>query len=129
MKADKEYISTRYVDLDCAKMNETLMESLEEIDECFSVSIHMQTIEPEKAMKITRRSLTDIQSSKINQQKKAFDGGYDNDVISNSIVQMENNANEILRNLNESNQKLIRTTFLITAFEFSRTAIAQALCR
>ena len=116
LKADKEYISTRYVDLDCAKMNETLMESLEEIDECFSVSIHMQTIEPEKAMKITRRSLTDIQSSKINQQKKAFDGGYDNDVISNSIVQMENNANEILRNLNESNQKLIRTTFLITAF-------------
>ena len=116
LKADKEYVSTRYVDLDCAKLNETLMESLSEIDECFSVSIHMQTIEPEKAMKITRRSLTDIQSSKINQQKKAFDGGYDNDVISNSIVQMENNANEILRNLNESNQKLIRTTFLITAF-------------
>ena len=116
LKTDREYVSTGYVDLDCAKLNETLMESLSEIDECFSVSIHMQTIEPEKAMKITRRSLTDIQSSKINQQKKAFDGGYDNDVISNSIVQMENNANEILRNLNESNQKLIRTTFLITAF-------------
>ena len=120
VKTDKGYISTVYVDLDCAKLNETLMESLEEIDECFSVSIHMQTIEPEKAMKMARRSLTDIQSSKINQQKKAFDGGYDNDVISNSIVQMENNANEILRNLNESNQKLIRTAFLITAYGRTR---------
>jgi len=120
VKADDTYISTRYLDLECARLNETHMESLLEADECFSVSIHMQTIEPEKALKMTRKSLTDVQSSKINQQKKAFESGADNDVISNRIVQEERNVNELLRNLNESNQKLINTTFIITAFGRTR---------
>ena len=119
-KTGDTYICTRYLDLECASLNETHMESLLEPNLCFSVSMHMQTIEPEKALKMTRKSLTDVQSSKINQQKKAFESGADNDVISNRIVQEEKNVNELLRNLNESNQKLINTTIIITTFGRTR---------
>ena len=124
VKADDTYIVTRYLDLECARLSETLMDSIMETDECFAISIHMQTIEPDKALKMTRKALTDVQSSKINQQKKAFENGADNDVISNTIVQEEKNVNELLRNLNESNQKLINSTILITTFGKTRKEAA-----
>ena len=120
VKADGRYISTKYLSLDCAKVDETLMESLAEQHECFSVSIHMQTIEPGEALRMAKNALVNSQSAKITQQKKAFDTGVDSDIISSTVVEEEKNAHEILRNLNETNQKLIRTTFLITAFGKTR---------
>lgn len=120
VKMDNLYVSTRYLVLDCAKATEDLMESLAKIDECFSVTMHLQTIEPGEALKMARDALIKAQSSKINQQKQAFDTGYDSDLVSSTVLEEERNATEILRNLNESNQKLIRTVFLITAFGKTR---------
>ncbi|MBR4343450.1 MAG: PrgI family protein [Lachnospiraceae bacterium] len=116
VKTEGQCMSTRYLEFTCANVDETMIESLADINECFAVSIHMQTLDPSEALKITREALINSQSAKMNQQKKAFDAGVDSDIISSKVVEEEKNAREILRNLNESNQKLIRTTFLVTAF-------------
>ena len=116
VKADSVYMSTRYMELDCAKATEELMDSLAELDECYAVTIHMRTLDPADALKITREALINTQSAKMNQQKKAFDTGVDSDLISSKVVEEEKNARTILDNLNDTNQKLISTTILITAF-------------
>ena len=108
--------STKYLDIISPKLNDELLKRLLDIDSNISISIHMQTIEPIEAGKLLKRALSDVQKSKIDEQKKAIRAGYDMDILPTDIVLYEKNTMELLDDLNTSNQKLIWTTILISGF-------------
>ena len=95
---------------------ELLYMNLLDIDSNISIYIHMQTIEPIEAIKLLKRALSDVQKTKIDEQKKAVRAGYDMDILPTDIVLYEKNTMELLDDLNTSNQKLIWTTILISGF-------------
>ncbi len=108
--------ATKYLDIISPKLNDELLKRLLDIDSNISISIHMQTIEPIEAIKLLKRALSDVQKSKIDEQKKAVRAGYDMDILPTDIVLYEKNTMELLDDLNTSNQKLIWTTILISGF-------------
>ena len=108
--------ATKYLDIISPKLNDELIKRLLDIDSNISLSIHMQTIEPIEAIKLLKRALSDVQKTKIDEQKKAVRAGYDMDILPTDIVLYEKNTMELLDDLNSSNQKLIWTTILISGF-------------
>ena len=84
----------------------------------------MQTLEAADAIKLIKRSMSEIQTSKINQQKKAFRDGYDMDILSADLLVNEKSTMELLENLNSSNQKLVWTTPIVSIFGKTKREIA-----
>lgn len=115
-KTGKSYGKTFYFDVNCSRMNDDFFKTLLAVDGNFSVSIHMQSLDPVRAVKNVKEDLTRIQASKIDEQKKAFRQGYDMDILPPDIVNYEKDALDLLNDLNSSNQKLFRFTMLITVF-------------
>ncbi len=110
------YGSTFYLDIIAPRFNDALLKRILDIDENITVSIHMKTLDPVKAMKMLKHSLSDIQKMKIEEQKKAVRSGYDMEIIPPDITTYEKDTLELLDDLNTSNQKMVQVTFLITCF-------------
>ena len=74
------------------------------------------TMDPVKAIKMLKGALTNIQKMKIEEQKKAVRSGYDMDILPTDIITYEKDTLELLDDLNTSNQKIVKMTFLITCY-------------
>jgi len=115
-RAGRMWGKVMYLDVVSPRMNDEFIKKLLEVDGNFSVSMHLKSLGPVEAIKVVKRALTDIQSKKIDEQKKAFKGGWDMDIVSADIVTFEQDLMELSNDLNSSNQKLFQTTILISVF-------------
>ena len=115
-KSGSIYGSVSYLDMIAPKFTDEMVKKLLDIDDNLTLTMHMQTIDPVEAIKMIKRALTDIQKMKIEEQKKAVRSGYDMDILPTDIVTYEKDTLELLGDLNTSNQKLIKMTFLITCY-------------
>ena len=50
------------------------------------VSMHIQSVDQVKAIKTVKRKITDLDRSKIEEQKKAVRAGYDMDIIPSDLA-------------------------------------------
>ena len=116
LKCGTMFGSVHYLDIIAPKMNDELLKKLLDIDSNITVSMHMQTMDPVKAVKMLKATLSNIQKMKIEEQKKAVRSGYDMDIIPTDIVTYEKETMELLNDLNNSNQKIVKMTFLIGCF-------------
>ena len=98
------------------KFTDELIKQLLDIDANLTISMHMQTEDPVKAIKKLKVVISNIQKMKIEEQKKAVRSGYDMDILPTDIVTYEKDTLEFLDDLNTSNQKMINMTFLITCY-------------
>lgn len=110
------YGSVFYLDMIAPRFTDEMVKKLLDIDDNLTITMHMQTFDPVKAIKRLKMALSDIQKMKIEEQKKAVRSGYDMDILPTDIITYEKDTLDLLEDLNTSNQKLIKMTFLITCF-------------
>lgn len=110
-KAGKMYGSVHYLDIIAPKFDDELLKKLLDLDANLTITMHMQTMDPVKAIKMLKGALTNIQKMKIEEQKKAVRSGYDMDIIT-----YEKDTLDLLDDLNSSNQKMVKMTFLLTCY-------------
>jgi len=110
------YGQSYFMAINAPRLTDGLLKKLLDIDDNLVITMHMQTIDQVKAIKTIKGKLSDIQSNKINEQKKANRSGYDMDILPSDIVTYEKDTLELLDDLNTSNQKMVNITFLITCF-------------
>lgn len=111
-KAGKLYGCVHYLDIIAPRFNDELLKKLLDIDDNLTVTMHMQTMDPVKAIKMLKAALTNIQKMKIEEQKKAVRSGYDMDILPTDIITYEKDTLELLDDLNTSNQKIIKMMML-----------------
>ncbi len=128
-KSGRMFGSAQYLNITASQVNDELLQRFLDIDENLTISIHMQTMDPVKAAKMLKNKLSNIQKMKIDEQKKAVRSGYDMDIMPADIVTFENDALELINDLNSSNQKIIRMTFLITVFGRTKKKMENLLQR
>ena len=116
-KTGKMYGCVHYLDIIAPRFNDELLKKLLDIDDNLTITLHMQTMDPVKAIKMLKGALTNIQKMKIEEQKKAVRSGYDMDILPTDIITYEKDTLELLDDLNTSNQKIIKMTFLIIVNE------------
>jgi type IV secretory pathway VirB4 component len=107
---------TKYVDITCSSLRDDFVRDLLAINDNISFSLHINNYDSAEALKIIKTALTNVQTSKIDVQKKAVRDGYDMDILPSDVVTFEKDFMKLRDKLDSSDQKLVRTTMLITVF-------------
>ena len=128
-KVGNMYGSVSYLNMIAPRFTDELMKKLLAVDENISITMHLQTVDPVKAMKNLKGSLSNIQKMKIDEQKKAVRNGYDMDILPPDISAYERDTLALLEDLNNSNQKMINATFLITCFGKTKRELESVIQR
>ena len=84
-----------------------------------NVVMHVQSIDHVKATKMIKRKLSDLERTKIDEQKKAVRSGYDIDVLPTDLVVYIAEAKKLLQDLQSRNERLFYFTFMILNTETS----------
>ncbi len=78
------------------------------------VSMHIQSVDQVKAIKTVKRKITDLDRSKIEEQKKAVRAGYDMDIIPSDLATYGSEAKKkLLQDLQSRNERMFLVSFLV----------------
>lgn len=93
-----------------------ISEYLKEASGLVSLNFHIQPFDQLKALKYIRGKLSDVQKMKIDEQKKAFNAGYDSDIIPESIQIYLDELKSLLEDLNNKNERLFNVNLTIRSY-------------
>ncbi|MFV0519985.1 MAG: VirB4-like conjugal transfer ATPase, CD1110 family [Lachnospirales bacterium] len=96
-------------------------------DQC--VTMHIQSIDHIKAVKMIKRKLTDLERIKIDEQKKAVRGGYDMDVLPSDLAVNIAEAKKLLQDLQGRNERLFYFTFIMFNTESTKDKLDNVIFR
>ena len=77
------------------------------------VTMHIRSIDQNAAVKMVKRTITELDRSKIEEQKKAVRAGYDMDIIPSDLATYGRDAKSLLDQLQSQDQRLFLVTFLL----------------
>ena len=86
-------------------------------------SLNYQPVSPDKALKIVKTQMININSNMIDKQKKASKSGYSVDLVSPALQEAARDAEELMTDLTSKNQKMFLITLLIVHFADSLEAL------
>ena len=95
------------------ELNDRLLADFLDMESNLVVSIHVQSVEQTRAIKTIKRKITDLDRSKIEEQKKAVRAGYDMDIIPSDLATYGVEAKKLLQDLQSRNERMFLVTFLI----------------
>lgn len=102
-----------FLQITAPELNDRLLSDLLDTDSSIFVSLHVRSIDQNEAIKTVKRKITDIDSMKINAQKRAVREGFDIDIIPSDIATYAGEAKNILRDLQSRNERMFLMTFLV----------------
>lgn len=77
------------------------------------VTMHVQSVNQTTAIKQIKHTITELDRSKIEEQKKAVRSGYDMDIIPSDLATYGKDAKALLEELQSQNERMFLITFLI----------------
>ena len=95
------------------ELNDRMLADFLDMESSLVVSIHIQSVDQTKAIKTIKRKITDLDKSKIEEQKKAVRAGYDMDIIPSDLATYGQEAKKLLQDLQSRNERMFLVTFLI----------------
>jgi type IV secretory pathway VirB4 component len=94
-------------------MSDRMLADFLAIEEPVTISMHIRSIDQNKAIKIAKRKLSDVDKMKMEQQKKTSMAGYDPDILPPDIKTFSDEAKALLDDLQSRNERYFLMTFLI----------------
>lgn len=73
-----------FVAITASEMSDKFLRKLLDMDCSGVISMHLQSVDQEKAIKMVKHKITELDRSKIEEQKKAVRAGYDMDIMRDS---------------------------------------------
>ncbi|WP_418632363.1 VirB4-like conjugal transfer ATPase, CD1110 family [Ruthenibacterium lactatiformans] len=102
-----------FLQLTAPEMNDRLLADLLDTDSTILVSLHIRSMDQNEAIKTVKRKITDLDSMKIDAQKRAAREGFDMDIIPSDLATYAGEAKNILRDLQSRNERMFLLTFLV----------------
>ncbi len=97
-------------------LGDSVLSQLTNTDCNMLTSLIFEPMETDKAIEKARSQITNINTSMVDQQKKASKGGFSTELISPELRSAAEEANELLKDLTSKNQKLFMMTLVIVHF-------------
>ena len=95
------------------EMSDRLLADFLDMDSPLVVSLHIQSLNQIKAIKTIKRKITDLDKSKIEEQKRAVRAGYDMDILPSDLATYGSEAKKLLQDLQSRNERMFLVTFLV----------------
>ena len=109
----KKYGAVSFVQILAPELNDRMLADFLDMESSLIVSLHIQSVDQVKAIKTVKRKITDLDRSKIEEQKKAVRAGYDMDIIPSDLATYGNEAKKLLQDLQSRNERMFLVTFLV----------------
>lgn len=87
------------------------------------VTMHLQSIDHVEAIKLVKRKLSDLNRSKIDEQKKAVRSGYDIDILPTEMNSYVDSLTELHKRLTSHTERLFLMTFTLMHTGDTRKAL------
>lgn len=97
-------------------LGDTILADLTNLNSNMVTSIQYTSVPSEKALKIVRNQMININANMVERQKKASKAGYSIDLISPELQKAQEEANELLQDLTSKNQKMFLINLVIVHF-------------
>ncbi len=102
-----------YFQIDANRLHDTVLSDFLDMDGALLLSIHLQPVNQEKAIRTIKRKIADIDSMKAAQNKKAVEQGIDMDIMPTDINTYGAEAREWLDGLQTKDERYFLMTFIV----------------
>ena len=105
--------SASFLQILAPELNDRMLADFLSIESSLIVTMHIQSIDQGAAIKQVKRKITDLDKTKIEEQKKAIRSGYDIDILPSDLATYGGEAKKLLQDLQSHNERMFLLTFLV----------------
>lgn len=102
-----------FLQIEASQITDKVLSKFLSVDADLILNMHIQSIENNKALKMVKEKMTDINKMVIEEQKKAVRSGYDMDILPADLQTYGTEAKNMLHALQTRNERMFRITILI----------------
>ena len=107
------YGAMSYLFITAPELSDQLLKDFLDMESSQIVTMHIQSVDQTSAIKKVKRTITELDRSKIEEQKKAVRSGYDMDIIPSDLATYGKDAKKLLTELQSQNERMFLMTFLV----------------
>lgn len=107
------YGSMSFLSISASDLSDRMLADFLDMESSQIVTIHIQSVDQTAAIKTIKRTITELDRSKIEEQKKAVRSGYDMDIIPSDLATYGRDAKALLKELQSQNERMFMVTFLV----------------
>ena len=105
--------SVSFLQILAPELNDRMMADFLNMESSLIVNLHIQSIDQTAAIRQIKRKITELDQSKIDEQKKAIRAGYDIDILPSDLATYGGEAKKLLEDLQSHNERMFLVTFLV----------------
>ena len=109
----RKFATVSFLQILAPELSDRVLKDFLDIESNVIVNIHVQSVDQVSAIKTIKRTITDLDKTKIEEQKKAVRAGYDMDILPSDLATYGEEAKKLLSDLQSRNQRMFLITFLI----------------
>ena len=102
-----------YLQITASDLSDQLLKDFLDMETSEIVTMHIQSVDQTAAIKQIKHTITELDRSKIEEQKKDVRAGYDMDIIPSDLATYGKDAKALLKELQSQNERMFLITFLI----------------
>lgn len=111
--------AVNHISIMAPELTDRMLADLLDIDSNILVTLHIDALDQEKAIKSVKNHLSEIQKTKADEQKKANQSGYDMDILPPELLDNEEEAQGWLKDLRKRNERMFLMT--LTTMQTAKT--------
>ena len=109
----KTYCAASYLQILAPELSDRTLKNFLDMESSLLVSMHIHSLDQAEAVKTIKHKITELDRTKIEEQKKAVRAGYDMDIIPSDLATYGAEAKKLLQDLQSRNERMFLLTFLI----------------
>ena len=109
----RKFGAVSFLQILAPELNDRILADFLDMESSLVVSMHVQSVDQVSAIKTIKRKITDLDRTKIEEQKKAVRAGYDMDIIPSDLATYGEEAKKLLQDLQSRNERMFLVTFLL----------------
>ena len=107
------YGAMSFLSITASDLSDQLLKDFLGMESSQVVTMHIHSVDQNKAIKTVKRTITELDRGKIEEQKKAVRAGYDIDILPSDLATYGRDAKNLLKELQSQNERMFLLTFLI----------------
>jgi len=107
------YGAMSFLSITASDISDRLLADFLSMESSQVITMHIQSVDQNEAIKTVKHTITELDRSKIEEQKKAVRAGYDMDIIPSDLATYGNDAKALLKELQSQNERMFLLTFII----------------
>ena len=107
------YGAMSFLSIDASDISDRMLADFLNMESSQIVTMHIRSVDQNEAIKTVKHTITELDRSKIEEQKKAVRAGYDMDIIPSDLATFGKDAKALLKELQSQNERMFLLTFLV----------------